>query len=318
METKVIKDIGLKDKILGNVKMEIDNLVESHKKRPGIAFIGFMGVPLGKYNIPFHLSMAESLGFRVYNETQPDNINEEDLFRRIDELNNDDDIHAIVLLQPLPGHLIPVRIMNRINPDKEVEGFHPQNMLKTQMPDIAENALPMCLPTALFELFRSNGIKAKNDDEWVLLLDEEFFENQLVNMVTRTAFMKAVPSDNILTVVNRKSDKLKYYCGRADFLVVVTKEPEYVQADWLKEGVCIIDIYANLVKEIPSKKDPGRLVPVVRGGVNVDSVQNKAKAILPIPGGLMNIVLALLFQNALVAYHHRMKHDKMIIEEIGY
>ncbi len=302
METKVIKDTGLKDHILGKVKMEIETLAANHQKRPGIAFIGFMGVPLGKYNIPFHIGMAESLGFRVYNETQPDDISEEDLFRKIDELNNNDEIHAIVLLQPLPGHLIPVRIMNRINPDKEVEGFHPQNMLKTQMPDIAENALPMCLPTALFELFRSNGIKSKKDDEWVLLLDEEFFENQLVNMVTRTAFMKAVPYDNVLTVVNKNSEKIKYYCGRADFLVVVTKEPEYVQADWLKKGVCIIDIYANLVKEIPAKKDPDRMVPVVRGGVNVESVQNKAKAILPIPGGLMNIVLAILFQNALKTF----------------
>lgn len=302
MKTKVIKDAGLKDQILGEVKRKIETLEAKHHKRPGIAFIGFMGVPLGKYNIPFHVQMAKVLGFEVFDETQADDISEEELFRHIDELNKNDDIHAIVLLQPLPKHLIPVRIMNRIDPRKEVEGFHPQNMINTLMPDIAENAYPMCLPTALYELIKSNEISMKKDDEWVLLLDDEFFSNQLVNMVTRAAFIKAVPEDNILTIVNRNSEKLPEYCKRADFLVVVTKEPEYVRAEWLKEGVCIIDIYSNLIKEVPSKKDPGKLVPIVRGGVNVESVQNIAGAILPIPGGLMTIVLAILFRNAVSVF----------------
>jgi methylenetetrahydrofolate dehydrogenase (NADP+)/methenyltetrahydrofolate cyclohydrolase len=302
MAVKIIKDTALRDNIMGKVKSEINSLWQKHDKRPGIAFIGFLGVPLGKYNIPFHISMAESLGFRVFNEVQPDDITENDLFKKIDELNRNKEIHAIVLLQPLPQHLIPVRIMNRINPDKEVEGFHPQNMIKTLMPDISENSHPMCLPTALYELFKSNDIKAKKDDEWVLLLDEEFFSNQLVNMVTRTAFIKAVPDNCILTVVNRNSEKLADYCSRADFLVVVTKDPEYVKAEWLKQDVCIIDIYSNLVKEVPSKLNPSKSVPIVRGGVNLESVQDKAKAILPIPGGLMTIVLAILFNNAVAAF----------------
>ena len=302
METQIMKDTGLKEQILEAVKTDIETLAANHGQRPGIAFIGFMGVPLGKYNIPFHLGMAESLGFKVFDETQADDISEEDLFRNIDKLNNNNEIHTIVLLQPLPGHLVPARIMNRIDPKKEVEGFHPQNMIKTLMPDIAEDAHPMCLPSALYELFRSNEVNVKKDDEWVLLLDEEFFANQLVNMVTRTAFIKAVPDDCILTIVSRKSQKLREYCSRADFLVVVTKDVEYVQAEWLKEGVCIIDIYSNLVKEVTSKKNPGRLIPIVRGGVSVEAVQGRAKAILPIPGGLMTIVLAILFRNAVSAF----------------
>jgi methylenetetrahydrofolate dehydrogenase (NADP+)/methenyltetrahydrofolate cyclohydrolase len=217
----------------------------------------------------------------------------------------------------LPRHLIPVRIINRIDPAKEVEGFHPQNMLKTLMPEISKDAYPMCLPTALYELFKSNEIPVNKDDEWVLLLDEEFFSNQMVNMVTRTAFIKAVPDDNILTIVNRKSEKIKEYCRRADFLVVVTKEPEYVQADWLKKGVCIIDIYSNLVKEVPSSKDPERLVPIIRGGVKVESVQNIASAILPIPGGLMTVVLAILLRNALYAFMRTLEGNFLGDHSIG-
>jgi len=305
METNVVKDSSLKDQILREVKEEIVKLEEVFNVKPGIAFIGFMGVPLGKYNIPFHLKLASDLGFNVYNETQADDISEEELFTKIDELNRNDDIHAIVLLQPLPSHLVPVRIVNRIDPKKEVEGFHPQNMMKSLMPDIATDAYPMCLPTALGELFKSNGIKPRKDDEWVLLLDNEFFSNQLVNMVTRTAFIKAVPHDCILTVVNRESSKLPEHCRRADYLVVVTKEPGYVKAEWLKPGVCIIDIYSNLVREIPSKKNPGKIVPVIRGGVEVEMALGRAGVIFPIPGGLMTIVLCTLFRNSLLAFKNR-------------
>ncbi|NQT77768.1 MAG: hypothetical protein HQ565_08640 [Bacteroidetes bacterium] len=272
--TKIIKDVTLKDKILGEVKSEIFRLEEIHHKRPGIAFVGFMGVPLGKYNIPFHVQLAEELGFQVFNEIQPDDITEADLFKRIDGLNRNDQIHAIVLLQSLPEHLIPVRIVNRIDPRKEVEGFHPLNMMGTLMPDIVEESYPMCLPTALHELFKSNAIQVKEESEWVLLLDDEFFSNQLVNMVTRTAFTRAVPKDCILTIINRNSQKLIEHCRRADYLV----------------------------KEVPSKKDPGRLVSVIRGGVNVESVLHKAGAILPIPGGLMSVVLAILLRNALTSF----------------
>ena len=82
MEAKIIKDVALKDKILGEVKSEIIRLEEIHNKRPGIAFVGFMGVPLGKYNIPFHVQLAEGLGFQVFNEIQPDDITEADLFKQ--------------------------------------------------------------------------------------------------------------------------------------------------------------------------------------------------------------------------------------------
>jgi len=307
MKTKIIKDELLKDKILGGVKNEIALLYEKHGKLPGIAFIGFLGVPLGKYNIPFHVGLAKELGFRVFEEIKPDDILEHELLESIDILNKNDEIHAIVLLQPLPEHLSPIRIMNQIDPDKEAEGFHPQNMLGTLMPDVQKNRNPMCLPTALFELFEHNDIQTQKDQEWVLVLDDEFFSNQLVNMGTRTAFTKAVPDDCVLTIVNGNSKKLPEYCKKADFLVVVTKKPESIQSEWLKPGVCIIDIYSNLVKEVPSKQDPTKLVPVIRGGVNVEAVQNIAGAIVPIPGGLMTIVLAMLLRNALSSFKNTLK-----------
>lgn len=302
METKILKGNTLQQKVLNEVKDKIIELYSNCNKKPGIAFIGFLGVPLGKYNIPLHVNMAKGLGFSVFSEVKPENVIEEELFALIDKLNEDDDIHAIVLLQPLPAHLNSIRITNRIDPIKEVEGFHPQNMLSTIMPDACKPKYPMCLPTALDELFVNGEIQIKADQEWMFVLDDEFFKNPFTNIVVRTAAIKVVPDNNAVTIVNKDSNNLVTFCKRADYLVVVTKTPEYIQPEWLKPGVCIIDVYANLVKEIPSKKEPGRVVPIIRGGVNVDAVRNIAGVILPIPGGLMSMVLAILFRNTLIAF----------------
>jgi methylenetetrahydrofolate dehydrogenase (NADP+)/methenyltetrahydrofolate cyclohydrolase len=191
----------------------------------------------------------------------------------------------------LPEHLNSLRITNKIDPDKEVEGFHPQNMMGTLMPDVQKNKYLMCLPAALFELFKHSGVKIRKDQEWVFVLDDEFFSNSLTNMIVRTASITVVPDDCAVTIVNSNSKKLVEHC-------------KYVQPEWLKPGVCIIDIYANLVKEIPSKKDPNKLVPIIRGGVNVNAVENIAGVILPIPGGLMSMVLAILLRNALISFKY--------------
>jgi methylenetetrahydrofolate dehydrogenase (NADP+) / methenyltetrahydrofolate cyclohydrolase len=304
METKIIKGDLVKDKIFREVKTEISGIAGRYHRIPGIAFIGFECVPLAKYNIPLHVQTAQAMGFSVFIEIMSNNATEEDVFKKIDILNANEEVHAIVLLQPLPEHLNPVRIVYRIDPSKEVEGFHPVNMMSTMIPDIQADKYPMCLPEALFEMFREAEVQIRKDQEWVFLLDDGFFENSLTKMIVRAAASRVVPDDCAVTFVNKDSERLVERCKRADVLVVVTKTPEYIQPEWLKPGVCIIDIYSNLVREIPSKADPSRLVPVIRGGVNVNSVNGIASAILPIPGGLMTVVMAILFRNAVMSFRN--------------
>jgi methylenetetrahydrofolate dehydrogenase (NADP+)/methenyltetrahydrofolate cyclohydrolase len=101
-----------------------------------------------------------------------DDATEEDVFVLIEKLNADHDIHAIVLLQPLPLQLNPIRIVNKIDPGKEVEGFHPENMMGTLIPELKTNKYPMCLPAALFEMFKEAGVEVQKDQEWVFVLDD--------------------------------------------------------------------------------------------------------------------------------------------------
>jgi methylenetetrahydrofolate dehydrogenase (NADP+)/methenyltetrahydrofolate cyclohydrolase len=308
METKIIKGDFIKDKIFMEVKDEIVKLQSFHNKKPGIAFIGFSTAPLSKYNIPFHVQLAQAAGFYVFQDFRTDDTSEEDMYKLIDNLNVDDDIHAIVILQPLPSHLNPIRIVNRVKSKKEVEGFHPQNMLSTLIPDIQTEIYPMCLPTALYEMIRETHIQFVKDQEWVFVLDDEFVDNSLTIMVVKSAASKVVPHDSTFTIINKSSKNLIETCKRADILVVVSKFPEYIKAEWLKDGVGIIDIYSNLVKEVQSKDNPGKMIPIIRGGVNLDSVIGKASFILPIPGGLMTVVLSLLLKNALTAFKNSIKN----------
>ena len=310
METKIIRGDLIKDTIFNEVKSEIAELREMYHTAPGIAFIGFFCVPLAKYNIPLHVQIAQAMGLKVFTEIMPDNSTEKEVFDVIGSFNTNEEIHAIVLLQPLPEHLNPFRIVNRIDPVKEVEGFHPVNMMSTMIQDIQTGRYPMCLPEALFEMFGEAGIQPQKDQEWVFLLDDDFFSNTLTKMIVRAAASRVVPDDSAVTFVNKDSKNLVDHCKRADFLVVVTKTPEYIQPQWLKPGVCIIDIYSNLVREIPSKTDPDKLVPVIRGGVNLNAVTGIAGAILPIPGGLMTVVMAILFRNAVISFKNHLLADR--------
>ncbi len=299
METQIFKGDKVKDPILLAIQQEISAWYNEFQLRPGIAFIGYANVPLGKYNIPFHVKSAETLGFKVFNLVQPDNLGEEGLLATIDQVNENPDIHTIELLQPLPPQINPLRVMTRIRPDKEAEGFHPENMMYSLFPGYRERNYQMCLPTALTYIFNYFGHVVPENSEWVLVLDKGFYENPLVNMVARTALMKSVPDTGSLTVVNTGSSRLPEYVKRADYLVVVTKTPGLIKPEWLKTGVGIIDIYSNLVSEVPSQKDPRVLVPLISGGVDPKSTEGKASFIVPVPGGLMPVVLALMFRNAL-------------------
>lgn len=307
METKIIKGELIRDQIFAEVKRETAMLQDRYNQVPGIAFVGFNCVPLSKYNIPMHLQMAQKVGLRVVSKILPNESSEQEVFEVIDKLNADRTVHAIVLLQPLPENLNPVRIVNRIDPAKEVEGFHPQNMMQTMIPDLRSARYPMCLPTALYEMFREAGLVIEAGKEWVFVLDDGFFTNSLTKMIVKSSASVVVPDDSPVTFINKDSVHLANHVKKADFLVVVTKFPEYIQAEWIKEGACIIDIYSNLVKEVPSKADPAKPVPIIRGGINVASVTGVAGALLPIPGGLMTVVLAILFRNTVLAFKNSMR-----------
>ena len=256
METKIIKGEMIRDQIFGEVKAEIAGLMSHNDIAPCIAFIGFNCVPLSKYNIPMHIQMARGVGLRVVTEILPDEATEDEIFAVIDSLNANHDVHAIVLLQPLPEHLNPVRIVNRIDPVKEVEGFHPNNMIQTMIPDLQKGRYPMCLPTALYEMFKEADLQIPDESEWVFVLDDGFFTNSLTKMIVRSAASVVVPKNSPLSFINKESKHLVDHTKKADFLVIRDTEMPAI----LVEGGFI-----SSPQERSMLKDPLYIEKIARG-----------------------------------------------------
>ena len=309
METKILDGAKYQEGMMLSIGQDIAKLSNEYKQQPGIAFIAMTGhEPLMKYAIDLHVRAAQKLGFNVLLKTLPHTIEEIKVIELIHELNVDISIHSIVLLQPLPQHLSAINITQNIDPEKEVEGFHPQNVLETVVFGVEKSRYPMCLPMALFELFKKEEIQIKAGSEFVFILDDYFFNNPFTKLVARTATSNVVPNSCSYAMLSTSNSHLAEHIKRADYLFVISKQVEFLNPQWLKEGVCIVDIYSNLVREVPSKNDPSRMIPVIRGGVNTESVMGIAGAISPCPGGLMQILLAVLFRNAVKAFefaHHK-------------
>jgi methylenetetrahydrofolate dehydrogenase (NADP+)/methenyltetrahydrofolate cyclohydrolase len=304
METKILDGAKYRDYIFNEIKNDISDVKAKLNKTPGIAFIACVGhQPLMKYTIGLHDQAARELGFITTIEILPHSATEEELIEIIEKLNHINTIHAIVLLQPMPKQLNAIRIIERIDKDKEVEGFHPQNVLETLTKGVYNTKYPMCLPVAVLELFENANVQVQKGQEFVFVADQDFISNPFRSLILRTATSQVVPPDCSLTIVNSDNAKIKDFCKKADFLFVISENPEFLQPEWLKPGVCIVDIYSNLIKEVPSKKNPDTLIPVIRGGVNTEAVMNIVGKIAPCPGGLMPILLAILFRNAFIAFN---------------
>ena len=306
MKTKILDGAKYQEGMMLEIGQDIMQLTDKYNQQPGIAFIAMTGhEPLMKYTIDLHVKASQKLGFNVVLKTFPHTVEEETVIELIHELNVNTQIHSIVLLQPLPQHLSAINITRNIDPVKEIEGFHPQNVLETVVMGVENSKYPMCLPMALFELFKKEEIDIKAGSEFVFILDDYFFNNPFTKLVARTATSTVVPNTCSYSMLSTSNIHLAEYVGRADYLFVISKQVEFLNPNWLKEGVCIVDIYSNLVKEVPSKNDPSKLIPVIRGGVNTSSVIGKAGAISPCPGGLMQILLAVLFRNAIKAFENQ-------------
>lgn len=310
MEAKILDGGSIRDMILLEVTKKIESYKSEYEGRPGIAFLSFVDhIPLMKYTIALHVETAKSLGFAVLLKTCPAKSEEDDMIEMIQKLNEDRSIHAIVLLQPVPKHINALNLIKQISKEKEIEGFHPLNAMDTLTQGLFNTRYPMCLPAALFELFSAYQMQMERGQEIVFAVDEDFIANPFRSLVMRVAASQAIRPDCSTTYVSLTHKNARDIIKRADYLFVISENPDTIDPDWLKKGVCVIDIYSNLINEIPSKRDPRTMIPIIRGGVNVDRVQKVSGAIAPCPGGLMPVLLAVLFRNAILAYEYAMEEE---------
>ena len=211
---------------------------------------------------------------------------EHDLLGLIDEMNHNKKIHGILVQLPLPDHIDENKVLLKVDPDKDVDGFHPVNVGKMV---VGEPIFLPCTPHGCKVLLEKSGIETRGK-HLVILGRSNIVGKPLANIMVQ----KKEGANAIVTVCHTAAEDISYYTKQADILVVAAGRPKMVTADMVKEGVVVIDVGINRIED-KSKKSGKRLV----GDVDFESVSEKASAITPVPGGVGPMTITMLMYNTI-------------------
>ena len=216
----------------------------------------------------------------------PESTSEEDLLKLIDELNNDDTVHGILVQLPLPKHINVEKVIKAIHPKKDVDGFHPVNVGNLV---IGRPAPLPCTPHGIIVLLEKAGVKTSGAHAVVIGRS---------NIVGKPVSLLLARKETNCTVTtcHTGTKNMAEIVKQADIIIAAAGRPNTVTADMVKEGAVVIDVGVNRIPD-ETKKSGFRLV----GDVDFDAIKDKASFITPVPGGVGPMTIAMLMQNTLEA-----------------
>ena len=295
MSAKIISGTEIREQILEEIENEVKEIKERHGVVPGLVTILVGESPASISYVTLKIKTANRLGFHEVQDSQSADISEEDLLALIDKYNNDDSIHGILVQLPLPKHIDEKKVLNAIDPDKDVDGFHPVNVGRLMIGGSGVK-FPPCTPAGIQEMIIRTGVETKGA-EVVVVGRSNIVGKPIANMMLQ----KGVGANSTVTIVHTGTKDLAAHCKRADILIVAAGVPGLVKPEWIKPGACVIDVGVNRVGEKPSAKDPNRMVAILRGDVDFDAAKEIAGSITPVPGGVGPMTITMLMKNTLRA-----------------
>ncbi|MCK5783958.1 MAG: bifunctional methylenetetrahydrofolate dehydrogenase/methenyltetrahydrofolate cyclohydrolase FolD [Desulfobacterales bacterium] len=293
MTAKLIKGTEIREEILEEITAEVAEIKEKHGIVPGLVTILVGESPASISYVTLKIKTAHRVGFKEVQDSQSVDIPEDDLLALIDKYNNDDSINGILVQLPLPKHINEKKILNAIDPDKDVDGFHPVNVGRLMIGG-DEVKFPPCTPAGIQEMIVRAGVETKGA-EVVVVGRSNIVGKPIANMMLQ----KGVGANSTVTVVHTGTRDLAAHCKRADILIVAAGVPDLVKPEWIKPGACVIDVGVNRVGEKPSVKNPGKMVAVLKGDVDFDAAKEIAGSITPVPGGVGPMTITMLMKNTL-------------------
>jgi methylenetetrahydrofolate dehydrogenase (NADP+)/methenyltetrahydrofolate cyclohydrolase len=292
MTAKLIKGTEIRDEILKELKEEVDKIKKEQGVVPGLVTILVGEDPASVSYVTAKIKTAQSLGYKEIQDNQPADIREEDLLALIDKYNKDDSIHGILVQLPLPKHVDEKKVLNAVDPDKDVDGFHPVNVGRLMIGG-AEVKFPPCTPAGIQELIIRSGVTIEGAEVVVV------GRSNIVGKPISTMLMQKAPGANAtVTVAHTRTKDLAFHCKRADILIVAAGVPGLVKPEWIKPGACVIDVGVNRVGEKISEKT-GKKVAILKGDVDFDKAKEIAGYITPVPGGVGPMTITMLMRNTL-------------------
>ena len=290
MTAKLILGTEVQATILKEIEEEVKKIKQERNVVPGLATILVGENPASVSYVTLKVKTALSLGFKEIQDNQPADISEKDLLALIDKYNKDESINGILVQLPLPKHIDEKKVINAIDPDKDVDGFHPVNVGRLMIGG-SECKFPPCTPAGIQELIVRSGFETSGA-EVVVVGRSNIVGKPIANIMLQ----KGKGANSTVTVVHTGTKNMETHCKRADILIVAAGVPGLVKPEWIKPGACVIDVGVNRVGEKKSEKT-GKMVPVLKGDVDFDAAKEIAGAITPVPGGVGPMTITMLMKN---------------------
>lgn len=292
MTAKLVLGTEVQATILKEIEEEVKRIKQERGVVPGLATILVGDNPASVSYVTLKVKTALSLGFKEVQDNQPADISEKDLLALIDRYNKDESINGILVQLPLPKHIDEKKVINAIDPDKDVDGFHPVNVGRLMIGG-SECKFPPCTPAGIQELIVRSGVKT-DGAEVVVVGRSNIVGKPIANMMLQ----KAKGANSTVTIVHTGTRDMASHCLRADILIVAAGVPGLVKPEWIKPGACVIDVGVNRVGEKISEKT-GKKVAILRGDVDFDKAKEIAGFITPVPGGVGPMTITMLMKNTL-------------------
>ena len=281
MQAKIIDGKRIADGITDRIAAAVKTRQEHGLRTPGLAVILLGEDPASRVYVGKKRRDCEKVGFLSRSYDLPTATTEEQLLTLIDNLNNDPEIDGILVQLPLPAHINSTHVIERIRPDKDVDGFHPYNIGRLCQ---RNPMLRPCTPKGVMTLLESTGECLRGKKSTIVGAS---------NIVGRPMMLELLLAGSTPTIAHRFTEDLASEVASADIVVVGVGKPGLVKGEWIKPGSIIIDVGIN-------RLESGKLV----GDVEFEAAAERASWITPVPGGVGPMTVATLLENTLYAAEH--------------
>ncbi len=283
MAAKVIDGKQIAADMRARLKAEVAELARKGIV-PGLGVVLVGDDPASKSYVTAKQKACEEIGIYSDDNRLPADTSQEELISHIDRLNKDKKIHGILTQLPLPGHIDEIAVLLKIDPAKDVDGFHPINVGKMVT---GHKAFLPCTPHGVVQLLIKSGVKIEGADI-VIVGRSNIVGKPLANILIQ----KSPMGNATVTICHTRTRNLADHTRRADIIVAAAGHPNTITADMIKDGAVVIDVGVNRVED-STKKSGYRLV----GDVDFENVKEKASLITPVPGGVGPMTITMLLYN---------------------
>jgi methylenetetrahydrofolate dehydrogenase (NADP+) / methenyltetrahydrofolate cyclohydrolase len=290
----IIDGNAVSKKIREDLKKRVDQLQEVHTITPGLAVILVGENPASQSYVRAKHRACKNIGIRTKDFNFPTDISEAEILNLVDTLNNDTEIHGILVQLPLPAHIDEQKVLLKIDPGKDVDGFHPQSIGKLV---IGLDTFFPCTPFGIIKLLEHTGISPEGKHVCVVGRS-----NIVGKPIANLLMQKEKHANATVTVCHSRTPDIKNFTLQADIVIAAIGKPEFITADMVKKGAVVIDVGINRI-DAPEKEKGYRLV----GDVDFDNVSKIASAITPVPGGVGPMTITMLMYNTILSAERMQK-----------